>query len=207
MKRKIGSIFTLLGTFLVLAALSLLLWNLWEDQQAGISVEQILPQVVDRIEAAHEEQAAPESGSPDSCHAEMKEVEIDGYGYIGYVSIPSLALELPVMSSWSYPQLKLSPCRYFGSTKTDNLVIAAHNYTRHFGNLKNLSVGDAVYFTDMDGVISAYTVAEIDILSPTAIEEMTDSGYALTLFTCTYGGQSRVTVRCNSSAGEGGAPL
>jgi sortase A len=40
-------------------------------------------------------------------------------------------------------------------------------------------------------------VAEVETLEPTAVEEMTNSGYALTLFTCTYGGQSRVTVRCD----------
>ena len=127
----------------------------------------------------------------------MKEIEIDGYAYIGYISIPSLGLELPVMSSWSYPQLKIAPCRYYGSVKTRDLVIAAHNYSRHFGNIKNLSAGDQVYFIDVEGVISSYEVAEVDTLNPTDVENMTSSGYALTLFTCTYGGQSRVTVRCN----------
>ena len=100
--------------------------------------------------------------------------------------------------SGSYPQLRIAPCRYYGSTKTGDLVIAAHNYSRHFGNIRNLSAGDEVYFTDMDGEITAYEVAEVDTLNPTDVEEMTDSGYALTLFTCTYGGQSRVTVRCNA---------
>ena len=33
-----------------------------------------------------------------------------------------------------------------------------------------------------------------DILEATAIEEMTSGAYDLTLFTCTYGGTSRVTV-------------
>ena len=101
------------------------------------------------------------------------------------------------MSSWSYPQLKIAPCRYYGSVKTRDLVIAAHNYSRHFGNIKNLSAGDQVYFIDVEGVISSYEVAEVDTLNPTDVENMTSSGYALTLFTCTYGGQSRVTVRCN----------
>ena len=50
----------------------------------------------------------------------------------------------------------------------------------------------------MNGAVTSYEVVEVDILNPTAIEEMTDSGFDLTLFTCTYGGQSRVTVRCNT---------
>lgn len=193
MKRKTGTIFMILGTVLVLAALSLFLWNRWEDRQAGISVEEILPQVREAIE---EEDTEPD---PNPENTEMTEVEIDGYLYIGYISIPALGLDLPVMSDWSYPQLRIAPCRYYGSTKTDDLVIAAHNYSRHFGNIRNLSPGDGISFTDMDGEVTSYEVAEVDILTPTAVEEMTSSGYDLTLFTCTYGGQSRVTVRCNIS--------
>ena len=45
----------------------------------------------------------------------MPTAEVEGYDYIGVLSIPVLDLELPVMDSWSYPQLKLSPCRYEGS--------------------------------------------------------------------------------------------
>jgi sortase A len=59
-----------------------------------------------------------------------------------------------------------------------------------------MNVGDTVYFTDMDDKVYTYEVAETETLAPTAIEEMTTSGYDLTLFTCTYGGKSRVTVRC-----------
>lgn len=48
----------------------------------------------------------------------------------------------------------------------------------------------------MDGNIFAYKVIEVETLQPTAIEEMTIGGWDLTLFTCTVGGASRVTVRC-----------
>ena len=45
--------------------------------------------------------------------------------------------------------------------------------------------------------MTEYRVVVLDILSPDAIEEMTAGDFDLTLFTCTYGGQSRVTVYCN----------
>lgn len=193
MRRKLGTACMILGAALLVAALSLFVWNRYEDNQAGNSIDEILPRLEEQIGTDGKDDT-PDINPYDT---EMTEVEIDGYLYIGYVSIPSLGLELPVMSDWSYPQLKIAPCRYYGSTKTDDLVIAAHNYTRHFGPIKNLSPGDNVYFTDMDGVTIAYEVVEVDTLNPTAVEEMTSSGYDLTLFTCTYGGQSRVTVRCN----------
>ena len=184
-RRAASTLLIIAGAALLAGALSLFLWNRYEDERAGDAAQEALEQVRGRI-AQSEGEAA-----------EMTEVEIDGYLYIGYISIPSLGLDLPVMSTSSYEQLKIAPCRYHGSTKTDDLVIAAHNYERHFGGIKDLEAGDAVYFTDMDGVTTAYEVALVDTLSATAVEEMTSSGYDLTLFTCTLGGQSRVTVRCD----------
>lgn len=186
MRRKLGKICMTAGAVLLIAALFLFLWNRYEDYRAGKSAADTLSQLVEQT-----------GDGTSNSYGQMTEVMIDGYSYIGYLTIPSLGLQLPVMSDWSYPQLKIAPCRYYGSTQTDDLVIAAHNYSRHFGNIKNLTPGDAVYFTDMDGVTIAYEVVEIDTLNPTAVEEMTSGGYDLTLFTCTYSGQSRVTVRCD----------
>lgn len=190
----------LLGAVLLLAALSLLLWNRQEDRQAGESSERILSRVIGQIEENKTEDHDPidraATEGPDQWDPAMAEAEIDGYAYIGYLSIPALGLELPVMSEWDYTRLRIAPCRYAGSTKTDDLVIAAHNYTRHFGPIKDLTGGDAVYFTDMDGVVFAYEVEEVDVLQPTEVEEMVSGGFDLTLFTCTYGGKTRVTVRC-----------
>lgn len=187
MRNRIGTICMLLGAVLLLAALSLFIWNRNEDMQAQKSVEHILPQLIEMVTSSYS----------DPYDREMTEVEIDGYAYIGYLSLPSLGLELPVMSEWDYPRLRIAPCRYAGSTKTDNLVIAGHNYTKHFGPIKGLAIGDEVYFTDMDGVVSRYEVVVMETLSPTAVEEMTESDWDLTLFTCTYGGRSRVVVRCD----------
>ena len=186
-----------LGAALILAALSLFLWNQQEARRAGSSAMEVLPKVIDEIQRPDSSAAPVEPFYPDPYDPEMTVVEIDGNTYIGYLSIPAIDLELPVMSEWDYARLKLSPCRYTGSTKTDNLVIAAHNYRQHFGRLSDLSPGDQVLFTDMDGKTWAYEVAVIEVLTPTAIEDMTASGYDLTLFTCTYGGGNRVTVRCD----------
>lgn len=182
----------ILGTVLIVAALSLFLWNRREAEHAAEAAETILPQVVEQIAETAAEAPAP----PDPFDPTMTEAEIDGYMYIGYLSIPALGLELPVMSEWDYTRLTIAPCRYSGSTKTDDLVIAAHNYARHFGGLSGLSGGEEVYFVDIDNVVSCYTVVAVEILPPTAVEEMTNGDYDLSLFTCTYGGRSRVAVRC-----------
>lgn len=127
---------------------------------------------------------------------DMPVKEIDGVNYIGVLQIPSLGLNLPIAENWSYSQFMKSPCRYFGTAYKSNFVIAAHNYPAHFGNLKKLHEGDGVIFTDMDGNRFNYEVAELETLMPTDVEEMKGGEWDLTLFTCTIGGRTRVTVRC-----------
>ena len=111
--------------------------------------------------------------------------------------MPTLGLALPVMSDWSYEKLRIAPCRYWGSVYDDSLVILAHNYARHFGGIKDLGIGDIVQFIDADGVIYRYAVAAQETLERGDVAAMTGSDYDLTLFTCTYGGRQRVTVRLN----------
>lgn len=193
MKRVIGMISIGLGAVLVSLALLLLIYNQKEDKDAGAASNEILEQLQEELESPVSELLDTETGLPP---LDMKTVEIDGHGYIGYLSIPSLGIELPVMSEWSYPNLRIAPCREVGSVNTRDLVIAGHNYRRHFGNLKDLVPGDAVMFTDMNQITTAYQVEAIEILQPTQVEEMRAEEWDLTLYTCTYGGRTRIAVRC-----------
>lgn len=204
MKSKIGIFCMILGAALVLGAVGLFQANQAEDQNAQDAVVELMPQLVDQIrqtEEATSEEPVLELQVPVELLTEedkqMMEVEIDGHLYIGYLSIPDLGLDLPVMSSWSYPQLDIAPCRYAGSILGEDLVIMAHNYRSHFANLSQLEQGDSVYFTEVDGTRTAYEVVGKDVLQPEAVEEMTAGDFDLTLFTCTYGGASRVTIYCD----------
>lgn len=195
-----------LGSVLITSALGLFLYNVQEQRQAADAVDALMPQIVDAIQdrqdaSAEDMATATEDSSQKKVTYQQNKalpvVEIDGYGYIGFVGIPALGLELPVMGDWSYPQLRISPCRFTGDMHSDDLVIMAHNYANHFGSLQDLREGDPVTFTDMNGRTVEYEVVALDVLGPNDVEEMTAGEYDLTLFTCTYGGQSRVTVRCD----------
>ena len=210
MKNKLGSICIILGVALLLGALTLFLINRKEDLAAQQASRDVLTQLVQQIrDNTADEPTIPEGDVVPGLELQipvdllteadkkMTEVEIDGYAYIGYLSIPALSLELPIMSTWSYPQLKLSPCRYTGTLRGEDLVLMAHNYNNHFGRISQLIVGDSVSFTDMDGNTTRYTVVGTDILDPNAVEVVTAGDFDLTLFTCTYGGSNRVTVYCD----------
>ncbi len=188
----------LAGLLLIAAALSLSIYNVWDDRRAAAAVDGAIEELNVLIPKP-ESVEHPYGMIPDHIlnpKMEMPTVEVNDYDYIGYLEIPDLELYLPVMSEWSYPLLKISPCRYVGTAYQDNMVIAAHNYQRHFGRLKELSIGAEIRFVDVDGNLFTYTVAEMEQLEPTQIEDMTESGWDLTLFTCTIGGQFRFTVRC-----------
>ena len=135
---------------------------------------------------------------------EMPTAQIDGYDYIGTLTIPALELELPVMAQWDYDRLTIAPCRQFGTTQTDDLVIAAHNYIVHFGLLYQLSPGDTVAFRGVDGAEIDYAVAEVSTLAPDEVEAVQNSGYALTLYTCTSGGVARTVVFCDRTGEQKG---
>lgn len=195
-----------LGTAMILGSLCLFLYNQREAAEAEVACADLLPQMIDVIDERENSATEPATyaqplGTPveylDPVAFEMTEVEINGYAYIGYLSIPKLELELPVMADWDYRRLQIAPCRYTGSVRGEDLVLMAHNYSTHFGGLSKLSAGDNVIFTDMDGVVTVYQVMAQDILDPYAVEAVTSGDYDLTLFTCTYGGKSRVTVFCD----------
>ena len=188
-----GLIFT--GLLLIAAALFLTGYNLFDQMRAQRSAAQAAAQLAERLPQTTQTDVPDYLLTPEM---DMPVETIDGVDYVGVLRIPTLALELPVISQWSYPLLKIAPCRYSGSAYQNNLVLCAHNYASYFGNLKNLHIGDAVTFTDMDGNLFTYQVAELETLPPQATEEMENGDWDLTLFTCTVGGQSRVTVRCTA---------
>ncbi len=203
------------GLLLLTAALCLTVYNLEEDHRAGENaaraVNGIRKEAKEIVPPLLPAKRAPEE-APDPLPAyvldpnmEMPVIEIEGYGYIGTLDIPALELSLPVMEDWSYPDLKLAPCRYRGSAYLDNLIVAGHNYRTHFGHLKRLRTGEEVHFTDAAGNLFSYTVAELETLPPTAVEEVETGGWDLTLFTCTVGGKARVVVRCTRSMEGPGA--
>ncbi|MBR6599531.1 MAG: sortase, partial [Oscillospiraceae bacterium] len=124
-------------------------------------------------------------------------ININGDFYSGIVEIPVLSLELPVYRDLDYENLKYSPCRYKGSVQDGNIIIAAHNYSSHFGNIDNMISGDRIYFTDAQGIVYEYEVITTEVVDGTDIEAM-ESGseeWDMTIFTCTLSGMSRIAVR------------
>lgn len=198
-----GDVATGIGILLLASALVLYSYNMIRQNQADMASEEVLEQLIPVVSEPVEIGGDPEEiVYPDFVldpNMEMPTVEINGRMYIGVLSLPQLELSLPVISEWTYSGFNVAPCRYSGSAYLNDFVIAAHNFSRHFGRISQLTEGDEISFTDVDGNVFTYVVSAMEVLPPTAVDEMVDSGYALTLFTCTIGGRTRLAVRCELS--------
>ena len=202
MNRKIGNTLILLGLLLLLGAGSLTAYNIWDGIRAERASQHIIQEMdigQDLVEALDRE--------PDD-DPEMPVIEVEGYYYIGILEIPSLQLTLPVMDRWDYTRLKISPCVYCGSYKTNDLVICAHNYARHFSPVKWIDIGADVYLITVERKVYHYQVTNRETVQPDSVEHMIQntnntkdgsvtSEWDLTLFTCNTGGQTRCAVRCS----------
>ena len=195
-KRRVGLATMIIGILTVTAGLGLCGYNLWDNHRAGTQAYAALDAIVRHQKEAADPNRTPPGLSPDS-DRELPALEVDGHRYIGTVSIPIIDVTLLVQEDWSPALLKTSPCRYMGSPYRGDLIICAHNYTAHFGRLKNLLPGNEVIFADVEGNEFCYTVVELETLAGTAMEEMESGTWDLTLFTCTLGGRMRVAVRCD----------
>ena len=201
-KRCIGLVMMIIGVSAVTTGIGLSGYNLWDNYRVGIQAYAVLDVIVQHQEEAatdlNETPEMPFEFPPDS-DRELPVLEIDGHRYIGTISIPVIDVALSVQEDWNPALLKTSPCRYTGSPYQGDFTICAHNYATHFGRLKKLQPGNEVIFTDVEGNEFRYTVVELETLAGTAVEELASGTWDLTLFTCTLGGQMRVTVRCDQA--------
>lgn len=193
---KKGTIWMSLGLLLIAAALGLTVYNIWDDKKAENTSEEVAEQLFEEISKDIEEKTSVTEVYKTYPDIEIPTKLLNGNRYIGLLDFPDHGLQLPVINNWSYPNLRVAPCRYEGSPYSGDFIIAAHNYRSHFGILKTLNPGDVVRFMDIDGNLFTYQVAATEILGGTAVEEMKSGEWDMTLFTCTYGGRTRVTVRC-----------
>lgn len=200
MRKVFGICCIVLGICCLISAVGFIVYNQREEENAQSASSDILQDVRDNMrQNDYKESSWDESAeNPEETPKEMLTAKVDGYDCIGVLSIPVLELELPVLTEWSYAKLKIAPCHYFGTCYEENFVIAAHNYQSHFGRLSELQAGDLILFTDISGMVHYYEVVLLETLPGYATEEMIASGFDLSLYTCTPGGASRVTVRCKA---------
>ncbi len=192
------------GLVLVLAAVVLAGYNLLDENRVSKTLDRNVTRLAETIaeNREQEEKRKEELGgdvvpeyilNPD---APLPEETVDGYAYVGLLTVSRFDNPFPIIGAWSEAALKQSPCVYSGSPYTGCFVVCGYNYRVHFAYLKRLEEGDRITFTDIIGNEFRYTVVAVETLTELALEQSGSDGFDLTVFSCTVDGQSQVAVRC-----------
>ena len=120
--------------------------------------------------------AAPEAKRDNT----MPALSVEGTDFVGILEMPRFGSELPVGGAWG--QVSKYPCRFSGSVYDRSLQIGATSQTGQFDFYREISVGDAVYFTDMEGNRYRYAVTEICYADHADRAALGQEDAALTLF-------------------------
>ena len=206
MRNKLKKLLMISGSMMILASLMLFLYNIHQDKQAYRVSQETVSELQSMIPAVDTAETGKNSSGTEvsllTQPAEKEEhiqlIEINGRLYCGYISIPSLELELPVLNETDSSGLETSPCRYSGNANTNDLIIAAHNYSSHFGRISTLESGSEMFFTDCEGKIYRYITQSAESIKGTDTSNMSAGAkeqWQLTLFTCDLSGRNRITIR------------
>lgn len=213
--RRLSLLFVITGAVLILAALSLLVYNRIENNRGekeakdSLAVlEQDIPyqKTLDRIKNDGYSKVPADNfgGGMNPLQPELelpnkpeKIVTTNGIDYIGVINIPAMDKTLPVTSGCNNRLMKKGACRYAGTVNDTNLIICAHNLPAFFKGLADLNSGDTIIFIDPDGQEYVYEITETIIVDGYDIEGCMAGSerWDITLFSCTYGGKQRVLVR------------
>lgn len=182
---------------MLLAAVCLGVKNFFFDYQAKIASEEIIQDLKEQINDSSGGTRNTSVYLPENLNKETNLLVDDQY-YCGILEIPTIDIELPVSADYSYAQMSETLCRYTGNLADRNMIICGHNCKSFFGDLNEVNEGDDVVFVDCTGVSYTYVVTEIQIVGGYEVRKLVEGGtdWDLTVFTCTYGGSSRLVLRC-----------
>lgn len=125
------------------------------------------------------------------------------YPTIGNINIPKTNTSYPILLDTSSQALEIAVGVTYPSSpalnQPGNVVIIGHNYRngKLFSNNKNLTTGDVIRITDLEGQTLTYTIYEIFTTTPTDTGYMTrntEGKIEISLSTCTDDGNERLVI-------------
>lgn len=110
----------------------------------------------------------------------MSTLSIDGIDFVGLLEIPRYGSALPVCAHWGTPSKY--PCQFYGSIYDRTMQIGATTQKGQYDFYREISVGDAVCFTDMEGNRYTYSVTDVRYAKSADQAALQREDASLTLF-------------------------
>ena len=102
---------------------------------------------------------------------------------------------LPVCNTWGLPSRY--PCRFSGSIYDGTMQIGATSQAGQYDFFREITVGDSLYFTDMEGNRYAYEVTDLHYEKHADQAALQRNEAALTLFIKNVYALEYLVVFCN----------
>ena len=180
----------LLGIILLISAMVIFIlweWSSRNSQQRSEEYVQALDSLLpDPISAF------PESRRDNT----MPVLALDGVDFVGILEIPRHGSSLPVSANWG--QVYKYPCQFDGSVYNGSMQIGGTSQKGQYDFYRDISVGDSIFFTDMEGNRFAYAVTDIHYEKHADQTALQREEAALTLFIKNIYGFEYIVIFCNT---------
>ncbi len=143
----------IIGVCLLVTAIVLLFawqWNIHKSEQKAKENVSLIRELISEPQGA-----VPEERRDNT----MSTLSIDGTDFVGILELPRYESALPVCAEWGNPAKY--PCRFSGSVYDRTMQIGGTSQKGQYDFYRDISVGDSVFFIDMEGNRFSYTVTDI----------------------------------------------
>lgn len=110
----------------------------------------------------------------------MPTLAVDGTDFVGIVEMPGYGSALPVGAGWG--RITRYPCRFGGSVYDGTMQIGTTTQKGQYDFYREISVGDTVLFTDVEGNRYTYVITGLRYVQHADQTALNSKESALTLF-------------------------
>ena len=177
------------GICLVVAAAALLIswqWGIGSSSEKAAAYTETLRTLMPEPQGAVLEERSDNT---------MAVVSLDDADFVGILQMPRYGSALPVCADWGRPSRY--PCVFGGSIYDGSLAIGAAAQKGQYDFYREISVGDSLYFTDMEGNRYAFEVTDLRYEKHADQDALSRREAALVLFIKNVYGIEYIIVYCS----------
>ena len=190
MNKQTNRLCVIIGTCLLIVAALVLFswqWKIYDSQNETAKYVQTIRTLIP------EPQGAPLEEKRNNT---MSVLRIEGNDFVGILEMPKFSSSLPVYANWG--KISEFPCRLGGSVYDRTIQIGATSQKGQYDFYREISVGDSLYFTDMEGNRFSYEITSIHYEKHADQTALKQEDSALTVFIKNIYSFEYIIIFCNS---------